>query len=82
MPIALRGDLLPGMANLREACEKGGRDFDELEKAVFAARPDVESCQELIQAGFTDLAFALPSVGEDEALPLLDRYAELAIKLR
>lgn len=83
MPIGIRGDdLMRGMADLREACKKGGRDFDGLENAVFAAQPELESCQQLIETGFTDLAFSLPSVAEDEALPLLDRYAELAIKLR
>jgi hypothetical protein len=32
--------------------------------------------------GFTDLAFALPSVPAEKALPLLDRFAELANALR
>lgn len=82
MPIGIRGDLLPGMASLREACEKNGKDFEGLEKAVFAAPPKPGDCSELIEAGFTDLAFSLPSVTEEEALPLLDGYAEVANKLR
>lgn len=82
MPIALRGGLEEGMESLRGACAQAGRDFDGLEKVLFAAPGKQEKCEPLIEAGFTELAFSLPSVPEDEALPLLDRYAELARKLR
>lgn len=82
MPIALMGGIEEGVKQLRGACERAGRDFDSLHNAVFAAPPDEVACTALVEQGFQDLAFALPSKGADEILPLLDRYAELARKLR
>jgi probable F420-dependent oxidoreductase len=82
MPIGLRGGLEEGMKSVNEACEKAGRDPESLYHAIFAPTPEVETCEKLIEHGFDDLAFTLPSVSEDEALPILDRYAELAEKLR
>ena len=40
------------------------------------------SCRGLLELGFEELGFALPSKGPDEVLPLLDRYAGIARKLR
>jgi probable F420-dependent oxidoreductase len=78
LPISIRGGCEEGMHDLRAACEAAGRDFDALEKAVFAPPPELDAAKRLIEAGFTELAFSLPSVPSDEALPLLDRFAELA----
>jgi len=82
MPIAIRGGLEEGMADLRAACDAAGRDFDALEKPIFAAPAKPEAAKQLIEAGFTELAFSLPSVPSEKALPLLDRFAELARTLR
>jgi hypothetical protein len=70
------------MADLRAACDAAGRDFDALEKPIFAAPAKPEAAKQLIEAGFTELAFSLPSVPSEKALPLLDRFAELARTLR
>jgi probable F420-dependent oxidoreductase len=82
MPIGLRGGLAEGMRSLREAAARAGRDFDGLDKAVFAAPPTPEASEQSLGLGFHELIFPLPSKREDEVLPLLDRFAELARKLR
>ena len=82
MPIAIRGGIEDGMESVKLACEKAGRDFDSLSHSIFAPTPKLEHCEGLLKLGFDDLAFSLPSVPEDEALPILDRYAELAEQLR
>ena len=82
MPIGLRGGLEEGMQSVKEACEKAGRDFESLSHSIFAPTPELAHCENLIKLGFDELAFSLPSVSEDEALPILDRYAELAQQLR
>jgi probable F420-dependent oxidoreductase len=82
MPISLRGGIEEGVASLREACERAGRDFDSLHNAVFAAPPDPDKARRLVDLGFEELGFALPSADRETILPLLDRYAEVARKLR
>ncbi len=82
MPIEIRGGIESGMQSLQKACESAGRDFGHLTNAIFAPQAKIENCEPLIEMGFDDLAFSLPSLSEDEALPLLDRYAELAERLR
>ena len=82
MPIEMRGGIESGMQSLQKACESAGRDFGHLTNAIFAPQAKIENCEPLLEMGFDDLAFSLPSVSEDQALPLLDRYAELAERLR
>ena len=82
MPIGIRGGLEEGMAELRAQCAAAGRDFDALEKTIFAAPAKPEPAKRLIESGFTELTFSLPSVPSEKALPLLDRFAELARVLR
>jgi probable F420-dependent oxidoreductase len=82
MPIGLMGDVGEGLTALRQECERAGRDYQSLDRAVFAAAPDEAVCRGHLEQGFTDLVFPLPSGSPDLVLPLLDRYAELAGKLR
>ena len=82
MPIGLMGGLEEGMAALRQAAERAGRPFDEIDKTIFAAQPTAEACEQNIALGFTEPCFALPSKTSDDVLPLLDQLAELANKLR
>jgi len=82
MPIGLMGGVEEGIAKLREACERKGRDFDSLHNALYAAKPEESACHRMVELGFQDLAFALPSADRETLLPLLDRYAELVRKLR
>jgi len=82
MPIALLGGIEQGTAALRRACDLAGRDFDSLHNSVYGHPADEEKCRNTLALGFEELTFPLPSAGRDEVLPLLDRYAELARKLR
>jgi probable F420-dependent oxidoreductase len=71
-----------GLARLREACERRGRRFEDIQLALFAAPPDEEPLRKLAAQGFQDLVFHVPAAGADQVYPLLDRYAALAEKLR
>ncbi len=82
MPIGLMPGIEAGIDALRVECERAGRDFEAIDLGIFAAQPKEEACRQRIEQGFTELAFALPSEPSDKILPLLDRYAELANKLR
>lgn len=82
MPIALQGGLAEGIESLAKACDRGGRDFAAMDKAIFAATPTEEACRANETLGYTAQMFALPSEPEDKILPRLDRLAKLAQSLR
>jgi probable F420-dependent oxidoreductase len=82
MPIALMGGIEEGAAALRRACELASRDFGSLHNTVYGHQADEEKCRKTLAAGFEEITFPLPSAGREKVLPLLDRYAELARKLR
>ena len=82
MPIGLMGGIEEGVAKLRDACQRAGRDFDSLHNALYAAKPEESDCHRMLELGFQDLAFPLPPADREKVLPLLDRYAELVRKLR
>ena len=82
MPINLMGGLDEGLEELRKACERGGRDYESIDRAIFAAAPNEDVCRANVYKGFTDQMFALPSESAEKVLPRLDKLAELAIKVR
>jgi probable F420-dependent oxidoreductase len=82
MPIGLAGGLEEGLEALRKSCDRAGRDYDSIDRAIFAAAPNEEACRSNIDNGFTDLMFALPSEPAEKLLPLLDNLAELANRIR
>jgi probable F420-dependent oxidoreductase len=82
MPIAFGGDLGGGIEALLEACEREGRDYESIDRAIFAAAPNEDSCRANVDQGFTDQMFALPSETAEKLLPMLDNLAELANKVR
>jgi probable F420-dependent oxidoreductase len=78
LPIAGRvGDLVAGVADLRERAKRAGRDPNSLTVSVFAATPTEDALREYQKAGVERAIFPLPSAGRDEILPLLDRSAML-----
>ncbi len=78
LPIAGRaGDLVAGVADLRERAKRAGRDPNSLTVSVFAATPTEDALREYQKAGVERAIFPLPSAGRDEILPLLDRSAKL-----
>jgi probable F420-dependent oxidoreductase len=82
MPIGLGGDLSEGLEALRKACERGGRGYETIDRAIFGAAPNEDSCRANVDAGFTDQMFVLPSETAEKLLPMLDNLAELANKVR
>lgn len=67
---------------LREACERRGRNFDDLTLALFYPPMDESECRARIETGYGHLIFGLPSSDRDEVLPALDDIAALAVRLR
>jgi hypothetical protein len=69
------------MADLFARAEKAQRDPKTLSVSVYGAGPDPQSLESYAEIGVDRTIFALPSVGRDAALPLLDQYAEAMTKL-
>ena len=78
MPIAWRLErpLEESMAELRRLAAAAGREPD-IPVTVYAARPHPEEVERMIAIGVDRLLFNLPPVPRDEALPRLERWAEL-----
>jgi probable F420-dependent oxidoreductase len=67
---------------LKDACAKRGRRFEDLTLGLFFAPTKEERCRALMAEGYTELVFAVPSEGADTVLPRLDTLAKLAEKLK
>jgi len=78
IPIPGRGAVAlgEGTARLRELAAERGRG--PVPVTVFGARPEAEVLDHYAAAGVDRVLFSLPSVGEKEAVELLDNYANLA----
>ena len=70
------------MERMQEALAAKGRKVEDLDLALFGAPTDLVQLQGRIEQGFDNLIFNMPSVEEDKALPLLDKYAALAEQVR
>ncbi len=70
-------DIANQMPHFRQMAAEAGRDPDEIEVSVFAARPDKKELETLKAAGIARVTFDLPSAPSDEVLPLLDKLARL-----
>lgn len=81
MPIYGRtgaGDL----EQLREECDKRGRNFGDITLAMFGPPANEQGAREVIAEGYTHLVFLVPSAGRESVLPKLDELAALAATLR
>jgi len=67
---------------MKEALAAKDRTIEDMDLALFGAPNDLEQLRGRIDQGFDHLIFNLPSAAEDEVLPLLDSYAELAAQVR
>lgn len=75
-------DLDTGLERIKVACERIGRDPQEIELSMFYARTGPDSGQSnaisaLADKGTRRVVLPLPSKGADEILPMLDDYAKL-----
>ena len=67
---------------LRAACEKRGRSFDDITLALFFPPTDEAQARAQIDVGYSEFVYGLPSAGADKVLPALDDIGALADKLR
>ena len=81
MPIHGRDEIVEKLPAFRELAEKQGRDPAALEVTVFGMLPDPGALERYAAAGITRVVLGLPPVARDDALPILDRYAELARRI-
>lgn len=83
MPINRGGDKLQeGVKQLREAANRAGRRFEDLQLGVFGVPPKEDTAKRFQDWGFSHLIFGLPPAKADKVLPMLDTYAAIAAKLR
>jgi len=75
MPIGGSGS--GGMSNLKAACEKRGRDVNDITIALFGAPLDADNIKGRIDQGFDEILFGLPQSSPDEVLAQLDKIADL-----
>ena len=81
MPIIGRDPIEDDIADLRQRAERAGRDPATVTVSLFGARADEAKLAAWRDGGVARVLFTLPSVGRDQVLPLLDRFAGLAAKV-
>ncbi|HVA67767.1 MAG TPA: LLM class F420-dependent oxidoreductase [Candidatus Binataceae bacterium] len=74
--------LAEGVAELKATAARAGRRFESLRLSVFGVPGKEDEARKLLDLGFSDLIFGLPSAPADKVLPMLDGYAELARRMR
>src|SRR5262249_5012642 len=81
MPINFpRYDFARAVKQLRDAEKRAGRKA--LSLSLFGAPPKEDDLRKFIDLGFERLIFGLPSDPKEKALPLADRYADAAARIR
>jgi probable F420-dependent oxidoreductase len=80
MPIGGPGS--GGMANLKAACDRAGRDVNDITLALFGAPRDADQLKGRLEQGFTEIIFGLPQGDASVVLPVLDSYAALVESVR
>ncbi len=80
MPIGGLGS--GNLERMTEALAAKGRKIEDLEMALFGAPLNEDKLKGRIEQGFDELIFNLPDAPAEEVLPLLDRFAEAANRIR
>lgn len=65
------------LAEIYALCDKRGRNRDEIDTSVFGMIQDKGTLERLKAQGVNRVILSLPTVAEDEALGVMDGYAEL-----
>lgn len=83
IPLMGRGDddVLNHLPLLREEAAKAGRSLDGFEVSIYGAPPDAEKLRALRDAGIARVLFFVPPVAKDDALKVIDAYAETMRKV-
>ncbi|HIG39902.1 MAG: LLM class F420-dependent oxidoreductase [bacterium] len=80
MPIGGAGS--GGMENLKAACDKRGRDINDITIALFGAPADADAVKGRLDQGFTEMIFGLPQSEPDKVLAQLDKIAAVVEQVR
>lgn len=82
LPIGIRaGDLPPQIQALHALAREKGRDPKSLSVTVYGAPGDGDEAKRLRDAGVDRVLFALPPVGTEKSMALLDRYTTVMRQL-
>ena len=66
-----------GVDLVKEACEKSGKAYADLDLALFLAPQSPKELEEQLSFGYNHVIFGLPSEGRETVLPVLDKIVEL-----
>ena len=65
------------LAQINALCDERGRDRSEIDTSVFGMIADKATLEDLHAKGVNRVILSLPTVAEDEALGVMDGYAEI-----
>lgn len=71
------GDVLANMAGFQEMLTEAGRDPASCPISIFSAPDNLDTLKRYRDAGIARVNVSLPAVADADALPILDRWAEL-----
>ena len=71
-----------GLATLRTAFSRAGRDPTGIDATAFGLGPDPRQAETMLELGFNRLVFAVPPAEHGKVMALLDRYAAVMEGLR
>ena len=78
MPLGGRDlDVAALLPRFRQMAAEAGRDPEAVPVTVYGVGPDPDALRRYADAGAARVVLSVPSAGEDEVLPLLDRYAAM-----
>jgi probable F420-dependent oxidoreductase len=80
LPIGIAHDIAAGMRDLAERARKAGKRPEDFPVSVFGAPADLDALKRFADLGVERVNFWVPPVAREQALPILDQYAEVARK--
>ena len=81
IPIAGRGDIFDQIPEFRKMAQEAGRDPATLPISMFSANEDLDTLKRFRDLDVARVTVALPSAKAADVLPILDRWAELQVKV-
>ncbi len=81
IPIAGRGDVIDQIPEFRKMAQEAGRDPATLPISMFSAKEDLDTLKRFRDLDVARVTVALPSSPAADVLPILDRWAELRVKV-
>jgi probable F420-dependent oxidoreductase len=81
LPLGRGEDMVSLLPQFRQMAAEAGREPDDLPVSIFLPPAEADVLGRMRDAEVERVVLSLPSAGEDEVLPLLDSYAELAAEV-